>query len=116
VESRQTFIRGHNEGFTTGHRCGIEEGRRQVQQAADTALRVDTEAATFRTHDHAGRQIVEVGGRYAYVWVGDDPLQVGDLVELPGTYISPSGWTSNVTGLGSAYRGALTFIRARLAK
>ncbi len=67
--------------------------------------------ATVRLHDSSGRQIVQVAGRYAYVWDGEAPLEVGDQVELPATWASPNGWFAEVTGMGTTYNGSLASVR-----
>jgi len=60
----------------------------------------------FKVPDEPQSQIVVVGG-YAYRWRGKTPLSIGDVVLLPGTYLTPSGWTGKVTALESAYQGPL---------
>lgn len=45
-------------------------------------------------------QRVECGGRYVYVWFGDEPLKVGDHVVTEGNWTSdgqPVGWTVTST-------------------
>jgi superfamily II DNA or RNA helicase len=70
--------------------------------------------SVFRTHDQAGRQIVDCEG-YAYAWPNtDEPLNLGDRVMLPGNYVDPNPRESTVTALGSTYPGDLVMVLRKL--
>jgi hypothetical protein len=68
----------------------------------------------FRERDINGNQIVRCG-KYSYTWPADqEPLAVGDTVELPPPRFTrhrelygDTPWEEKVTGLGSRYNGTL---------
>lgn len=75
----------------------------------------------FRTHDHDGRQIVQVSFRasfktYAYRAPDGAVLAVGDWVRTPATEFSPEGGTARVRRLGSEYARELTDLVAKISK
>ncbi len=94
--------------YDLGRQAGREEARREQAMA----IQKKEDEKKFRTHDERGSQIVQVAG-YTYVWRGDEPLKVGDLVELPpGWGVDP--WQAPVSALGSSYRGYMKAVIRRL--
>jgi hypothetical protein len=60
-------------------------------------------------------QLVTVDGRYTYRWPGDEPLEVGDLVLLPGNWLIRDPFPGTVTALdGGSYDGPISTIIKRL--
>ncbi|MEU5977484.1 hypothetical protein [Streptomyces sp. NPDC047315] len=68
-------------------------------------------------HEVNGCQVVEVG-RYGYRWRENDPLEVGDRVLLPESYVSrlkngPGPTVGVVNMPGTTYQGSLSGIVGR---
>ena len=102
----------HMAAWKAGYEVGEAAGRQHAEWALRSAQREEQESKAFRTHDGTG-QLVMVG-KYTYRWRGE-PLEVGDLVELPEG-LFPGTWRGAVTALGSSYVGPIKdIIRKRAA-
>jgi hypothetical protein len=89
------------------YELGKQSARRDME-LVEMVQRLEAErAACFRLHED-GAQVVQVG-RYAYKWRGE-PLSVGDEVLVPGNWLVREPQWLTVTGFGSDYDGALSFI------
>ena len=98
-------IAAWNEGFSAAYRSRDAELVRLQRRV--TELDVQLEQRLMRMEIDGG-QIVDVDGRYAYLWHGVPPLRVGDSVVLPassasGFYQQPGPRTGTVTRLASTY-------------
>lgn len=56
-----------------------------------------------KTHDENGHQLVTVDDRYAYRWLGSEPLKIGDKVVCPGSWWNPDSRVGKVTALYSEW-------------
>lgn len=78
---------------------------------------MDTEEQD-RDYGRPGHQLVEVDGHLTYAWAGSRPLEVGDEVVLPPSWVDQlKGKAGNrrgrVTALGSTYTGDVASILGR---
>jgi hypothetical protein len=69
-----------------------------------------------------GEQVVQVqmaGAQksYGYAWKGEEPLELGEWVMLPGNVVSPEGCKGKVTGFGrDGYNGPLKEVVSRIER
>lgn len=122
TEEDKTVLLPHLEkAYALGKAAGIREVKSEAWREVDTEKRrlaalVEEDARqlhrNYREKTSEG-QVVEVKG-YAFVWDGDEPLRVGDLVKVPGGEWSPGGWEGKVTALGSTYFGGLRKIISKV--
>lgn len=109
--------------YWDARRAGREEGEQGAQEEINrlkkkvAKLQKEEEDRLLR-HRVDGDQIVQVDG-YAYRWSGDKkPLEVGEKVYIPCSYVDnirgDHGFkTGTVTGLGTTFQGSLERVRSR---
>jgi hypothetical protein len=110
TETETAASEAYWDGWSAGHLSGLESAQSQIQQYKDEIARLYDMRKRLTTH--RGAQIVEVNN-YAYSWLGDEPLQIGDVVVLPPSWVSNDEWIGTVTGIGTLRVGDLRPVRRR---
>ncbi|MGD9485746.1 hypothetical protein WDH52_21250 [Streptomyces sp. TRM70308] len=110
--------RGWSEGYKSGSLSSASYSRSRIERLKQRVKELEEQLDDAkRVYEIGGHQVVDVGG-YAYHWRGSTPLEVGDRVLLPESYVSrmkngPGPSLGVVSKLGTTYRGPLSDIVSR---
>lgn len=103
------------------HEAGIEYGKREAKWAAERDANekarleyAGRDCKHYRTRNGHGQLVVVAG--YTYHWTGEEPLKVGDVVRLPGSYFRPETWQGEVTDTRSDYQGETKAVLSKVSQ
>jgi hypothetical protein len=90
---------------------------RRTEALRDHVTRGQRDTGKGDTEQVVQVQMAGAQRAYGYAWKGEEPLELGEWVMLPGNVVSPEGCKGKVTGFGrDGYNGPLKEVMSRIER